>query len=513
MVNNVGSPSPKRTPNDAAKAGKDSARAGKDSAKPGKDSAVKDTGRKANLTETVRKMPRIDKEPEQTKKPKTTRRRKRKEGDWNYKEEEHTYVLEPQKPDVHKYTWIYLHYLCGHPKEYFTVEGFQTPGLKVVLPKAPVLRSLHYGEGSKTSKSRLWYDYYHDPDDPNEDPSQGADAEELELDSDEEKEVQKKQKKMGIEAEEEEEEAEEETQNEEPGDAEPAEKEVKKSAADKFSEFLATLKPDTHPEINIPKEKQVEKSIKRVLAIVHQEAKALGGDYSRVFLGGWSQGAAVALCVAIHKECPSLGGLLATTGTFHTQRVEDALKHPVKTTPFVLYVGVKDDTYPVMLLMPMIEKLRSQGFKIELREKNMDHNLNGNIGPAHKVEERWMNQYIETLYQDSSIGALMKASCAAPPVDGKDLEAAVKVLYHTLFGNKVPHNRRAEIMKYSCWEGKYEDIQKNVNKISEEDLKLVARFFGAEGGCTKEALTRLLVTPNATAMAALRAGPAPMETD
>ena len=69
--------------------------------------------------------------------------------------------------------------------------------------------------------------------------------------------------------------------------------------------------------------------------------------------------------------------------------------------------GVKDDTYPVMLLNPMVERLRAMGYQIEMREKNMDHNLNGNIGPACKVEERWMKQYIEALYQDSSLGALM----------------------------------------------------------------------------------------------------------
>merc|ERR1719313_1886119 len=117
----------------------------------------------------------------------------------------------------------------------------------------------------------------------------------------------------------------------------------------------------------------------------------------------------------------------------------------------------------------MIESLRKVGYQFELREKNMDHNLNGNIGPACNVEERWMKQYIETLYQDSSLGALMKKSCAAPPLDGKDLENAVKALYTVLFGSKTPHNRRAEIMKYSCWEGKYEDIEKAVKKHLSDD--------------------------------------------
>ena len=156
---NVASPSPKKTLKDAAKAVKHSP-----ITKSGK--AVR--GSQATRTATP-----------QTTKTTKTRRRKRKEGDWTYKEDERVYILEPHRPDVHKFTLVYLHYASGHPKEYFTVDGFQTPGLRVVLPKAPVYESMHYGDGTNTCKSRVWYDYYLDPKDPNEDPSQGADAEEL----------------------------------------------------------------------------------------------------------------------------------------------------------------------------------------------------------------------------------------------------------------------------------------------------------------------------------------------
>merc|ERR1719258_515268 len=103
-----------------------------------------------------------------------------------------------------------------------------------------------------------------------------------------------------------------------------------------------------------------------------------------------------------------------------------------------------------------------------------------------------MRQYIEALYQDSSLGALMKAGTSVAPLDAKNLEAALKVVYSVLFGNKTPHNRRAEIMKYSCWEGDYKDVEKAVKKLSDDDLSLVARFFGAESSCAREDLTRLL---------------------
>lgn len=125
-----------------------------------------------------------------------------------------------------------------------------------------------------------------------------------------------------------------------------------------------------------------------------------------------------------------------------------------------------------------------------------------------------MKQYIEALYQDSSLGALMKANTAVAPLNAKEYEAAVKVVYQILFKDKVPHNRRAEIMKYNCWEGKLNDLatQVNAKHLSNDDLTLVARFFGAEA-CTREDLARFLATPTATLMAALRAGPAKMDLD
>ena len=52
---------------------------------------------------------------------------------------------------MHKYTVIYLHNASGNPKEYFTVDGFQTPGLRVVLPKGPVYRLFH-GKDVKTNR-------------------------------------------------------------------------------------------------------------------------------------------------------------------------------------------------------------------------------------------------------------------------------------------------------------------------------------------------------------------------
>jgi len=215
---------------------------------------------------------------------------------------------------------------------------------------------------------------------------------------------------------------------------------------------------------------------------------------------------------ALAKDCPSLGGVLTITGTCHTESVDVAVKEPVKSTPFALYVGVKDDLYPVCLLKPQVERLRAVGYQVDLREKNMDHCLNGQIGAAGVAEERWINQWIAGWYEDSSLGALMKAHSAVAPLDAKDHEAAVKVVYSLLFGNTLPHNRKAEIMKHSCWGAAMSELNKRVGKLSADDLTLVAKFFGAES-CTAPDLARLLATPTSSALVAFRAGPAPMNSD
>ena len=57
----------------------------------------------------------------------------------------------------------------------------------------------------------------------------------------------------------------------------------------------------------------------------------------------------------------------------------------------------------------------------------------------------------------------------------KEHEAAVKVIHGLLFGNRLPHNRKAEIMKYSCSGAVMPEMNKHVNKLSADDLTLVAR--------------------------------------
>ena len=46
-------------------------------------------------------------------------------------------------------------------------------------------------------------------------------------------------------------------------------------------------------------ETQIAKSTKRVLTVIHQEARLLGEDYTKIFLGGFSQGCCMSIQVAL----------------------------------------------------------------------------------------------------------------------------------------------------------------------------------------------------------------------
>jgi predicted esterase len=345
-----------------------------------------------------------------------------------YDEGMRAYVKYPK--GTHLFTLIYWHFLAGHPSAYFNVKGFfNVEGLKVILPLAPVYNSLYYGQDKAyglLKKIRIWADYYltnspwliYDEDD-----SYGANADELELDTDEETQFEKKKaehkkkKKRNAGGVQDEftiadfhklclknEDADEEAEDDEGEDAEEEEEEEEE---EDYQKVLAEIPDNAHPELEIPKQKQVQKRIDESVALIKSEVAVLNGDSKKLFLGGWSQGAVVALHAALDKDCPSLGGVLGITPTLHPSQVEKAVNDEnKKDTPFCLYLGNKDTTYPVKLLEPLINKLRDGGYqdKFDVEYHDMEHSLNGvtideKEIDSNEVEEMWINAYIEKMYE------------------------------------------------------------------------------------------------------------------
>ena len=57
---------------------------------------------------------------------------------------------------------------------------------------------------------------------------------------------------------------------------------------------IITLKPQIQVD-----EKSITESTQRITGVIEEEVKSVGGDYKKVFLGGFSQGCCMAINTAI----------------------------------------------------------------------------------------------------------------------------------------------------------------------------------------------------------------------
>jgi predicted esterase len=68
-------------------------------------------------------------------------------------------------------------------------------------------------------------------------------------------------------------------------------------------------------------ETQILQSTKRVLKVIEQEAKLLNDDYSKIFIGGFSQGCCMSINIALY--CPGiLGAVIGLSGRVFTSLLE-----------------------------------------------------------------------------------------------------------------------------------------------------------------------------------------------
>jgi predicted esterase len=73
-------------------------------------------------------------------------------------------------------------------------------------------------------------------------------------------------------------------------------------------------------------ESQVLQSTKRVLSVLEQEVDKLDDkDYSKVFLGGFSQGCCMAISTALHAP-KTIGGVIGLSGAAFPFLIEKVIK-------------------------------------------------------------------------------------------------------------------------------------------------------------------------------------------
>ena len=120
----------------------------------------------------------------------------------------------------------------------------------------------------------------------------------------------------------------------------------------------------------------IKKNTERVYAILREEIEILGGDSSRVAVGGFSQGCAMALYAGLGFE-KTLGGIIGWSGYLIPMTKENDTNSNIR---ILLSHGTLDEVIPIKLTDLSLEKLNWKKHKlIMLREEGMGHTINENV--------------------------------------------------------------------------------------------------------------------------------------
>jgi phospholipase/carboxylesterase len=119
-------------------------------------------------------------------------------------------------------------------------------------------------------------------------------------------------------------------------------------------------------------QKDVEANAENVVKVVDSEAKALGGDYKKVFIGGFSQGSAMAMHIGLtHKEL--FGGVVCLSGyLFPFTKVNgDKSKLPV-----LIRHGTYDDLIPEPFALATYKTILDGKLNVDYKNYNIEHTIN-----------------------------------------------------------------------------------------------------------------------------------------
>ena len=116
-------------------------------------------------------------------------------------------------------------------------------------------------------------------------------------------------------------------------------------------------------------ENQVQRSTKRVLTVLNEEAAVLGNDYSKVFVGGFSQGCCMAINVALSTD-KLVGAVVALSGHVFPQMLdiiegdkEGTFEDKKKNLKIFAYHGKEDNVIDEGKAKKTYERLQQAGFE------------------------------------------------------------------------------------------------------------------------------------------------------
>jgi len=106
---------------------------------------------------------------------------------------------------------------------------------------------------------------------------------------------------------------------------------------------------------------------------IHDEAKLLKGDYTKVFLGGFSQGCSMSLFTGLSLK-ENVGGIVGCSGTFFKHLIK--VNETKRTIPMFYYIGEDDQVVDCWHAKKSLQPLIDLTFNIEIHsEKYLQHSL------------------------------------------------------------------------------------------------------------------------------------------
>ncbi len=108
-----------------------------------------------------------------------------------------------------------------------------------------------------------------------------------------------------------------------------------------------------------------EKSAKKVEEIINEEVKLLNGDYSKIFLSGFSQGACLTFHIGLSFEF-LLGGIACFCGVpFSYTKIKENNK---KNLNIFIALGFKDDFFQIKFALEQIKNLIGNNSNLIVKE-------------------------------------------------------------------------------------------------------------------------------------------------
>lgn len=124
---------------------------------------------------------------------------------------------------------------------------------------------------------------------------------------------------------------------------------------------------------------ELKESQERVTKVINDEVtNNLNGDYSKLFIGGFSQGAALSLYTAFELH-ENLGAVVCLSGHQLYENPDSQISDSKKSIPVFAYHGEDDPLLPFAIAFPFFTDLKKAGFDIHhYSEAGLAHSLSNN---------------------------------------------------------------------------------------------------------------------------------------